>query len=61
MATLAWVTGGILWKTRQLLTGKPDRNPKGFMTDMIAHDLRALFRRSAPPTHLANPLAEDRR
>ncbi|MFV0512333.1 MAG: glycosyltransferase family 2 protein [Jhaorihella sp.] len=61
MATLAWVTGGILWKTRQVLTGKPNRNPRGFMTDMIAHDLRALFRRPAAPTHLANPLAEDRR
>lgn len=47
LATIAWVAGGCLWKLRQLLSRRPNRNPDRFMSDLIAHDLRALTRR--PP------------
>lgn len=61
LATLAWVTGGLLWKLRQLLSGKPNRNPDGFMSDLIAHDLRALFRHPAAGSRLphSDPQTED--
>lgn len=61
-ATMARIAGGTIWKARQLLTGRPDRDPDRFLSDLVSHDLRALFHRS-PPAGAAfpNPLAEDRK
>lgn len=63
LATSAWVAGGLIWKLRQLITGKPRRNAERFMSDLILHSLRAPFRQSAvhPSGPGTAPLKEDRK
>jgi GT2 family glycosyltransferase len=63
LATLSWVAGGLIWKLRQTISGKPPRNAEYFMSDLILHSLRAPFRPSAGPTPLpaTTPLKEDRK
>jgi GT2 family glycosyltransferase len=45
-ATLAHLTGGALWRLRRLVQGKPRIDPPHFLRDLLAHDLRALVRRT---------------
>lgn len=44
LATLAHVTGGVLWRLRRLVQGKPPADPPHFLRDMIAHDVHAIVR-----------------
>lgn len=48
-ATLAHVTGGLIWRLRCALTGRATGDPQHFLRDLIRHDLAQLFpvRRSA--------------
>lgn len=43
LATLAHVAGGLIWRLRRLVQGKPAADPPHFLRDLIAHDARALF------------------
>ncbi|MFP4570090.1 glycosyltransferase family 2 protein [Rhodosalinus sp.] len=45
-ATLGHLTGGALWRLRRLVQGKPAIDPPHFLRDLLAHDLRALVRRT---------------
>jgi hypothetical protein len=49
LATLAHVTGGLIWRLRCALTGRATGDPAHFLRDLIRHDLMQLFpaRRSA--------------
>jgi GT2 family glycosyltransferase len=60
LATASWVAGGLIWKLRKLISGKPRRNAKYFMSDLILHALRAPFRKSTglPPLPDPTPLKE---
>lgn len=42
LATLAHVAGGLLWRARRIIQGKPAVDPAHFLRDMIVHDLKAL-------------------
>jgi N-acetylglucosaminyl-diphospho-decaprenol L-rhamnosyltransferase len=44
-ATCAHVKGALLHKLRSAISGKPSGDRPGFLRTLIAHDLRALFRR----------------
>ncbi|WP_417720655.1 glycosyltransferase family 2 protein [Salipiger sp.] len=44
LATLAHVAGGVLWRVRRLLQGKPPADPPHFLRDLLTHDLRAMTR-----------------
>lgn len=46
VATLAHLAGGTLWRLRRLVQGKPRIDPPHFLRDLLAHDLRALVRRT---------------
>lgn len=48
LATKAHVLGGLLWRARRLLQGKPAADPARFLRDLIWHDTAALLRRRAP-------------
>lgn len=43
-ATLAHVAGGLIWRARRLLTGHPRADPRGFLRDLVVHDLHAALR-----------------
>ncbi|RBI85436.1 glycosyltransferase family 2 protein [Rhodosalinus halophilus] len=45
-ATLAHLAGGLLWRSRMLLQGKPRGDRPHFLRDLVIHDLRALFGRA---------------
>lgn len=58
LATLAHLTGGLLWRLRRLIQRKPPADPPHFLRDLVWHDLAALLRsqpgkrdaaRSKPP------------
>jgi len=49
-ATLARLAGGLIWQARRLLQGKPALDPPQYLGDLLAHSLRAPFRRRAAPT-----------
>jgi N-acetylglucosaminyl-diphospho-decaprenol L-rhamnosyltransferase len=42
-ATAAHVAGGLLWRLRRTLQGKPHADPPGFLRDLIRHDLGAFI------------------
>ncbi|MBS0123391.1 glycosyltransferase family 2 protein [Thetidibacter halocola] len=44
LATLAHVTGGLLWRLRRVVQRKPRLDPPHFLRDLILHDLKALVR-----------------
>lgn len=50
-ATLARISGTLLWRLRCLIQAKPQADPPGFLRDLIAHSFRALFRRRARAPH----------
>ena len=60
-ATLAHLSGGLLWRLRRLVQRKPPADPPHFLRDLLAHDLRALFapapRSAAPRLAPATPRA----
>jgi len=62
LATLAHVTGALIYRLRSLLTGKPRLDPPHFLRDLIAHALWLPARRSAAgnPETPPNPLTEQR-
>lgn len=45
-ATLAAIVGGMLWRGRRLLQGEPNTDPPRLQRDLVAHCLRAPFRRT---------------
>ncbi|WP_406648521.1 glycosyltransferase family 2 protein [Aliisedimentitalea scapharcae] len=44
-ATLARISGTLIWKTRCLIQSKPQADPPGFLVDLITHSIRATARR----------------
>jgi GT2 family glycosyltransferase len=42
-ATAAHLAGGLLWRVRAALTGRPRRDPPHFLRDLAAHALRHAF------------------
>ncbi len=48
-ATAAHLAGGLLWRARAALTGRPRRDPPHFLRDLAAHALRHAFAPLAPP------------
>ena len=48
LATKAHVFGGLLWRARRLVQGKPQADPDRFLRDLMAHDTRALLSRAKP-------------
>ncbi len=61
MATLARIAGCSIWRLRCLIQNKPRTDPEYFLRDLIAHALRAPFRRSDAGIPLSAPLAEDKK
>lgn len=45
LATLARIAGGVIWRLRRLVSGRPPADPPRFLRDLIAHALGAVFRR----------------
>lgn len=45
LATSAHVAGGLIWRARRVLQGKPQADPDHFLRDLIVHDARALLGR----------------
>ncbi|MGB7318943.1 MAG: glycosyltransferase family 2 protein [Planktotalea sp.] len=45
LAVKAHVVGGLLWRVRRLLQGKPQADPDHFLRDLIVHDTRNLLSR----------------
>lgn len=43
-ATLAHVAGGLLWRLRRVVQGKPPADPPHFLRDLLKHDLKAMTR-----------------
>lgn len=63
-ATLARLAGGVLWQARRLLQGKPALDPPHFNGDLLAHSLRAPFRRRTAPyteTRCPDPVPEEQK
>lgn len=44
VATLLNVTGTLVWRIRRRIEGKPNTDAHRFIRDLIAHDVKALFR-----------------
>ncbi|MFN4156888.1 MAG: glycosyltransferase family 2 protein [Gemmobacter sp.] len=44
LATLAHLAGGVLYRLRMLVQGKPRQDPPHFLRDLAAHGLHAIFR-----------------
>lgn len=44
LATLAHVTGGLIWRLRRLIQRMPPADPPRFLRDLVRHDLAQLFR-----------------
>jgi len=68
LATLARISGSLIWRARRLFSGKPQIDPEGFLRDLTSHSARSLFNRSPrspdypnPTSHLTNIIAEDRK
>ncbi|WP_425039931.1 glycosyltransferase [Primorskyibacter sp. S187A] len=62
LATLAHLTGGLLWHLRRVFQGKPQLDPDRYYRDLIAHDLRVLMPlRDAPKpqVRVLAPLGRD--
>jgi len=43
LAVKAHVFGGLIWRIRRLLQGKPQADPERFLRDLIIHDTRSLL------------------
>lgn len=47
LATKAHVLGGLLWRFRRALQGKPKADPERFLRDLMQHDTRYLLTKSS--------------
>jgi N-acetylglucosaminyl-diphospho-decaprenol L-rhamnosyltransferase len=45
LATLARISGCLIWRIRRLIPGKPQIDPEGFLRDLTSHSARTLFQR----------------
>lgn len=56
-ATLAHITGALMWRVWRLLRGKPKRDPSYFLIDLVTHTLghRAVKTRKVPPLTSVQP------
>lgn len=52
LATKAHVLGGLLWRLRRLVSGKPQLDPDHFLRDLAVHDLRSLWPWKRRPTEV---------
>lgn len=52
LATLARVSGAVLWRIRRLVSHRPLGDPPGFLRDLLLHSLRRPFR----PRKTSRPL-----
>ena len=52
MATLAQISGGLIWRFRRLISDKPQCDPDGFLGDLVVHSCKALFKKQ-PSTNNA--------
>ena len=62
LATLARMSGCLIWDLRRLIQGKPQVDPDRFLRDLTTHSLRALFGSRpapAPAGTLPSPIMED--
>ncbi len=62
LATLARISGTMIWRLRCLLQSKPQADPPGFLRDLISHSIRATARRRPKPRRefsLSNIVSED--
>ncbi|MDR5652847.1 glycosyltransferase family 2 protein [Ruixingdingia sedimenti] len=48
-ATLAHVAGGLVWRARRLVAGRPRLDPPHFLRDLIVHDAKAGLRALTQP------------
>ncbi len=48
VAVNAHVIGGLFWRLRRILQGKPQADPDHFLRDLIVHDTRHLLARPRP-------------
>lgn len=55
LATLMHGLGGALWRFRVLVQGKTPADPPQFLRDLLAHDLKALFRPLPGKCRAAHP------
>lgn len=49
LATKAHVLGGLLWRFRRAMQGKPKADPERFLRDLMQHDTRYLLTKSSAP------------
>ncbi len=68
LATLARISGCLIWRIRRLAPSKPLGDPPMFLRDLIGHSARALFRRKPrsaipekPVLIVGQPVAEERK
>ncbi|OBY24559.1 glycosyltransferase family 2 protein [Leisingera sp. JC1] len=63
-ATLARISGSLIYGLRRLIQNKPQADPPHFLRDLCLHSLRAVFApRRLPPseTRLPSPLAKEQK
>jgi GT2 family glycosyltransferase len=63
-ATLARISGSLIYGLRRLIQNKPQADPPYFLRDLCLHSLRAVFApRRLPPsdTRLPSPLAKEQK
>ena len=47
LATISHVTGGLFWRLRRLIQGRPQADPDDFIRDLIAYDLQNFPKRNS--------------
>ncbi|KIC23328.1 MULTISPECIES: glycosyltransferase family 2 protein [unclassified Leisingera] len=63
-ATLARISGSVIYSLRRLIQNKPQADPPYFLRDLCLHSLRALFaprRTTLTETRLPSPLAKEQK
>lgn len=62
LATLALISGCLIWRFRRLVSNKPQSDPDHFLRDLIVHSAKALVKGWTRPAKPANAtLIEDRK
>ncbi len=54
-ATLACVMGSAVWGLRRLISRKPKTGPDNFLSDMISHDIKVMFKPVQPSVEANTP------
>jgi GT2 family glycosyltransferase len=54
VATIAHITGGLIWRLRCLIQRKPVNDPKNFLRDLTGHAIMSVFRpkKTKPTPHV---------